>query len=50
MTSDASRGFILIADLTGYTAYLDGSVLEQAQGTVTDLFGLLVEHTPLLLW
>jgi uncharacterized protein YndB with AHSA1/START domain len=45
MTTDASRGFILIADITGYTAYLDGSELEHAQGTLTDLLGLLVEHT-----
>jgi uncharacterized protein YndB with AHSA1/START domain len=39
------RGFILIADITGYTAYLSGSELEHAQGTLTDLLELLVEHS-----
>jgi hypothetical protein len=39
------RGFILIADITGYTAYLNDSELEHAQGTLTDLLELLIEHT-----
>ncbi len=39
------RGFILIADITGYTAYLNASELEHAQGTLTDLLELLIEHT-----
>jgi len=39
------RGFILIADITGYTAYLNESELEHAQGTLTDLLELLIEHT-----
>lgn len=39
------RGFVLIADITGYTAYLDASELEHAQGTLTDLLELLVQHT-----
>jgi uncharacterized protein YndB with AHSA1/START domain len=39
------RGFILIADITGYTAYLSESELEHARGTLTDLLELLVEHT-----
>lgn len=38
-------GFILIADITGYTAYLNESELEHAQGTLNDLLDLLVEHT-----
>lgn len=45
------RGYILIADITGYTAYLSHSELEHARGTLTDLLELLVEHTrpPLVL-
>ena len=39
------RGFILIADITGYTAYLNDSELEHAQGTLTELLELLIEHT-----
>lgn len=39
------RGFILIADITGYTAYLNESELEHARGTLTDLLELLIEHT-----
>ena len=39
------RGFILIADITGYTTYLNESELEHAQGTLTDLLELLIDHT-----
>jgi uncharacterized protein YndB with AHSA1/START domain len=39
------RGLILIADITGYTVYLNQSELEHAQGTLSDLLGVLVEHT-----
>lgn len=39
------NGFILIADITGYTAYLNESELEHAKGTLTDLLELLIEHT-----
>ena len=39
------RGYILIADITGYTAYLNESELEHAQGTLTDLLELLIAHT-----
>ena len=39
------HGFILIADITGYTTYLSRSELEHAQGTLTDLLELLLEHT-----
>lgn len=45
------RGVVLIADITGYTSYLNESELDHAQGTLTDLLELLVDHTrpPLLL-
>ncbi len=39
------RGFIVIADITGYTTYLNESELEHAQGTLTDLLTLLIDHT-----
>ena len=38
------RGFILIADITGYTAYLNDSELAHAQGTLTELLELLIGH------
>lgn len=44
MTTPTS-GFLLIADITGYTAYLSASELEHAQGTLTALLELLIEHT-----
>ncbi|HKX76645.1 MAG TPA: DUF2652 domain-containing protein [Acidimicrobiia bacterium] len=46
-----NRGFVLIADITGYTVYLNESELEHAQGTLTQLLELLIEHTkpPLVL-
>lgn len=39
-------GFVLIADITGFTSYLSESEIEHAQGTLTDLLELLVETTP----
>ncbi|MDX1436804.1 MAG: DUF2652 domain-containing protein [Anaerolineales bacterium] len=39
------EGFLLIADITGYTQYLTESELEHAQETLTALLELLVENT-----
>ena len=39
------HGFLLIADITGYTMYLSESELEHAHGTLTDLLEILVDHT-----
>lgn len=39
-------GFLLIADITGFTTYLSESEIEHAQGTLTDLLELLVDRTP----
>lgn len=39
------RGFLLIADITGYTVYLSESELDHAQGTLTDLLELLIDQT-----
>jgi len=40
-----------VADITGYTAYLNQSELEHAHGTLKTLLGLLIDHTkpPLVL-
>ncbi len=44
MTTPKS-GYLLIADITGYTAYLSASELEHAQGILSTLLELLIEHT-----
>lgn len=38
-------GYFLIADITGYTAYLSQSELDHAQQTLTALLNLLIRHT-----
>ena len=38
-------GYFLIADITGYTQYLNASELEHAQQTLTALLNLLIGHT-----
>jgi len=43
--SSELHGFLLIADISGYTNYLNESELEHAQGTLTDLLELLIEQT-----
>jgi uncharacterized protein DUF2652 len=44
MTTPTS-GFLLIADITGYTAYLSASELEHAQEILTELLELLIQYT-----
>ncbi|HJW91545.1 MAG TPA: DUF2652 domain-containing protein [Anaerolineales bacterium] len=41
----SQSGYLLIADITGYTLYLSQSELEHAQAILTVLLELLVEHT-----
>jgi len=41
----AERGYLVIADITGYTAFLSGSELEHAEDSLKDLIGLLIEQT-----
>jgi len=45
------EGYLLIADITGYTLYLSQSELDHAQQILTELLELLLEHTrpPLVL-
>lgn len=40
-----SRGVLLIADITGYTIYLQESELEHAHGVLSDLISILVAGT-----
>jgi len=41
----AERGFIVIADITGYSAFLTDSELEHAEDSLRDLLDLIVEQT-----
>ena len=43
--SAPQEGFLLIADITGYTGYLSSSELEHAQEVLQTLLELLIEHT-----
>jgi uncharacterized protein YndB with AHSA1/START domain len=43
--SKTVEGYLLIADITGYTWYLSESELEHAQDTLTELLELLVDQT-----
>lgn len=45
VASGTQRGFLVVADITGYTAYLNQSELEHAHGTLKTLLGLLIDHT-----
>jgi uncharacterized protein YndB with AHSA1/START domain len=50
-TRPASQGFLVVADITGYSAYLSHSELEHAQDVLKTLLGLMIDHTkpPLVL-
>ncbi|HLE13220.1 MAG TPA: DUF2652 domain-containing protein [Anaerolineales bacterium] len=39
------KGFLVISDITGYTAFLSASELEHAEDILTSLLNLLIEHT-----
>lgn len=38
------RGFLIIADITGYTRFLTGSELDHAHGVLKDLFAVILER------
>ena len=44
-------GFLIISDISGYSAYLNESELEHARDSLTDLIKILIHHTrsPLVL-
>lgn len=44
MTETAS-GYLLLADISGYTAFLSDSELDHARDTLTDLLALMIDHT-----
>ena len=50
-TRSASQGFLVVADITGYTAYLSHSELEHAQDVLKTLLELMIDHakSPLVL-
>ncbi len=39
------KGFLIISDITGYSAYLNESELEHARDSLTDLLNILIDHT-----
>ena len=41
----SQQGYMVISDITGYTAYLSQSELEHAQDSLSCLLNLLIEHT-----
>ena len=45
--STTQKGFLVIADITGYTAFLSGSELEHAEDSLRSLISLIIEHTRL---
>jgi uncharacterized protein YndB with AHSA1/START domain len=49
--ADVRSGYLFIADISGYTVYLNESELDHAQGTLTSLLEVLVAHSgpPLVL-
>lgn len=41
------RGYLVLADISGYTAFLTGTELEHASGVIEDLTASIVDHLPL---
>jgi len=44
MTTGTSHGYLIIADISGYTSYLSKVDLEHAEGILSDLMEVIVEH------
>jgi len=44
MTSLTKHGYLVLADISGYTSYLSRVELEHAQEILADLLGVVVEH------
>lgn len=43
---DVQQGYLLLADISGYTAFLTGTELDHATGVIDDLTSCVVEHLP----
>jgi len=43
---DVQQGYLLLADISGYTAFLTGTELDHATGVIDDLTSCIVEHLP----
>ena len=49
MNQETHHGYLILGDISGYTSYLAGVELTHAQGVLTELLELIVEHyKPLL--
>jgi uncharacterized protein YndB with AHSA1/START domain len=44
--SGVQQGYLLLADISGYTAFLTGTELDHANGVIEDLTSCIVEHLP----
>jgi hypothetical protein len=42
MSSKAEKGFLVVADISGYTRFLAETELEHANGIVKDLFDSMI--------
>ena len=51
MPTSTSSGYLVVADISGYSAYLNASELEHAQDVLKTLLDLLIGHVkpPLVL-
>ncbi len=49
MTEETQRGYLILADISGYTSYLAGVELTHAQDVLTELLELIVRRFKLLL-
>ena len=45
MKQSSQQGYLVISDITGYTAFLSGSELEHAEDSLSSLLNVLIEHT-----
>ena len=49
MNNETQRGYLVLADISGYTSYLAGAELDHARDVLTELLELIVRHfKPLL--